>query len=153
MSDYELGDGLKAGVNGRIAGQMDDEAVRPPVGDFERAAVPGEPPVAGAQWDELYRRWEVWDDAAQEWVAVGEATGAPIAPGEENPLPSSLARVTLAADDLATEHVTPPERRLAEPGDAPEGAQWNEVLGRWERWDATADDWVEATEDNAPPPA
>lgn len=153
MSDYELGDGLKAGVNGRIAGQMDDEAVRPLVGDFERAAVPGEPPVAGAQWDELYRRWEVWDDAAQEWVAVGNETGAPIAPAEENPLPSSLARATLAADDLATEHVTPPEHRVAEPGEAPVGAQWNEVLGRWERWDATADDWVEATEDNAPPPA
>lgn len=150
MSEHELGDGLKAGVNGRIAGHMDDEAVRPPVGDFDRAAVPGEPPVPGAQWDELYRRWEVWDDAVQGWVAVGDEPGAPIAPAEENPLPSHLSRVTLAADDLATEHVTASERRLAEPGDAPEGAQWNEVLGRWERWDEGTEDWVEATPGTEP---
>lgn len=148
--EHEFGDGLKAGVNGRIAGRMDDEAVRPPVGDFDRAAVPGEPPVAGAQWDELYRRWEIWDEAAKDWVAVGDDPGAPIAPADENPLPSSLARVTLAADDLVTEHITPSEHRVPEPGLPPEGSQWNEVRGRWERWDAAADDWVEATDQNEP---
>jgi hypothetical protein len=150
MSDSEFGDGLKAGVNGRIAGHMDDEAVRPPVGDFDRAAVPGDPPVPGAQWDELYRRWEIWDDAAQDWVAVGDDLGASIAPGDENPLPAHLSRVTLAADDLAIEHVPTSEHRQAEPDDAPAGAQWNEVLGRWERWDAAYGDWVEATAQNEP---
>ena len=33
--------------------------------------------------------------------------------------------------------------RAAEPDAHVEGAQWNEILARWERWDDEAGDWVE----------
>lgn len=142
MSDYEFGDGLAAGVNARIAGDMADEAVRHPVEDLDRMGKPGEPPVPGAQWDELYRRWEHWDEAAQAWVVVGDDPGDDVAPGEENPLPPLLSRVMHEADALDAPPATPQEHRSPEPAEGPEGAQWNEVVGQWERWDDAANAWV-----------
>ena len=44
---------------------------REPVDDVDREGVQGEPPVPGAQWDEVHDRWEHWDEATQAWVVVG----------------------------------------------------------------------------------
>ena len=146
MSDQpsHLGDDL--GVNVGIVAGMGEEP-RPAVEDHRRVAPRGEPPVPGAQWDELHQRWEAWDDATETWLVVGDDPGR-VAPADENPLPSVLARSERLVDDLDTERVEAPERRQAEPDDAPRGAQWNEVAGRWERWDEGADAWVEAAHDD-----
>ncbi len=118
-----------------------------PIDDLHRNAKPGEPPVEGAQWDEVHRRWEVWDDAAGEWVVVGDG-GDGVAPADENPLPSLLAREVLLADDLDAEHHVVADVPRASPnGPTPRGAQWNEVTDRWERWDEATESWVEAPGD------
>ena len=44
----------------------DDENETDRVIDLDRMARPGDPPVAGAQWDELHGRWERWDEQAVE---------------------------------------------------------------------------------------
>lgn len=142
VSDYELGDGLAAGVDARMAGDMAHEAVRPPVDDLERVAQPGEPPVPGAQWDELHQRWERWDEDAQAWVVVGDAPGVDVAPPDENPLPPHLSRVAHAADELDDEPAVAAEHRRPEPDEGPAGAQWNEIVGHWERWDDATSAWV-----------
>jgi hypothetical protein len=130
-------------VVGRDAeGSQADERVI----DLERAAKPGPPPVAGAQWDELHRRWEVWDDAAQAWLAVREGSGERYLPLDEAPLPPPrLASELVHADDIdpLERHVIDIDRLAAPPQPVP-GAQWNEVVGRWERWDDASGDWVEA---------
>ena len=41
------------------------------VPEVERTPVPGPPPVAGAQWDEVHARWEAWDERIERWYVVG----------------------------------------------------------------------------------
>ena len=124
--------------------------------DLDRAAQPGSPPVPGAQWDELHRRWERWDEAAQGWRVVG-ASGEIVRPPSEGPVSSFLAgevarsaqpevvvdTADAAADDDGRVHILDVDRLAAPPQPVP-GAQWNEVRGRWERWDDVLEEWVEA---------
>jgi hypothetical protein len=120
------------------------EEPREPVADLPRAPLDAEPPVPGAQWDELHHRWEAWDEARQQWVVVGDG-GDPVDPAEENPLPPLLARELQHAEDLEAAEdpdVVDVARAPEPPGHVP-GAQWNEVVGRWERWDEAAGAWVE----------
>jgi len=142
----ELEETIGSSVHARLAAQAGEEPEEP-VDDLHRNAKPDEPPVEGAQWDEVHRRWEVWDEATGEWQVVGDAgDGVPIA--EENPLPSLLSRDLLLADDLEVEHQPVSDVERASPvGPAPRGAQWNEVNDRWERWDEATETWVEATGD------
>lgn len=101
-------------------------------------------PVAGAQWDELHRRWERWDEASQGWVVVGDDAGDGVEPADENPYPSLLARELHHADEL--DEVAEPDvddiARAAAPPEHVPGAQWNEIARRWERWDDVAGRWV-----------
>jgi hypothetical protein len=128
-------------VNARMAAHM-GEGPPDPVDDVGRQGMPGDPPVPGAQWDELHERWEQWDESAQAWVIVG-GTGDGVATEDENPVPSLLARELLHADELDSEHVPVPDvARAAEPDHGPPGAQWNEIEGRWDRWDEAAAAWV-----------
>lgn len=104
--------------------------------------------MPGAQWDELHNRWEHWDEESGAWVVVGDP-GSARAPGDENPLPPLLAREITLGDEVeaAGPHV-PDVGRAAKPtGPAPHGATWNEVVGRWERWDDAAEAWVEAVDE------
>lgn len=112
-----------------------------------RAPVPGDPPVAGAQWDGLHGRWERWDAAAERWVVVGDA-GDGIDPADENPLPAFLARELRLGDDIAETHHVIDLDRAPRPTQPLPGAQWNEVLARWERWDEAASAWVEVSSDH-----
>lgn len=115
--------------------------------DLARAALPGEPPVAGAQWDELHRRWETWDAVAEAWMIVGDDSGEPARPPAERLTPDFLARELLHADEAEAEVETPhilDVDRIVAPTQIVPGAQWNEVVGRWERWDELAEAWVEA---------
>ena len=122
------------------------------VDDLDRAARPGDPPVPGAQWDEVHRRWEHWDEATGTWVVVGDA-GDGVDPAVENPLPSTLARELVHADDLtAGDEPYVDVERGAEPVQASPGAQWNEVEQRWERWDDTAAAWVPVTDGSSGTP-
>jgi hypothetical protein len=50
-----------------------DARERPPVRDHRRHPTPGDPPEAGAQWNELAGRWERWDAGLGVWVVVGDA--------------------------------------------------------------------------------
>lgn len=129
--------------------------------DLDRAAQPGPPPVPGAQWDELHRQWERWDDDVQAWRVVGDAgddSGDIVRPPSEGPVSAFLAGevarsgqpeadtvVDTAAedDDDGRIHVIDVDR-LAAPPQPVLGAQWNEVRGRWERWDDVLEEWVEA---------
>lgn len=121
-----------------------DDAVPDPRAVPVPAPMPGPPPAEGAQWDEVHRRWEVWDDAQGAWVVVGDS-GTDVAPDEEPAIPPHLARLLVAdaerhgddADDGVIDL-----RRIPEPDEHVPGAQWNEVAGRWERWDDAADAWV-----------
>lgn len=111
----------------------------------------GEPPVPGAQWDEVHRRWERWDAEAQAWRVVGDP-GDGVDPADESDLPATLVRVlTHETEDIPDElrHAMPEHQvvRVPEPDEGPPGAQWNEVRGRWERWDDGAGAWVEAAVD------
>jgi hypothetical protein len=55
----------------------------------------------------------------------------------------SLARDLLHADEMELGHVEVADVvRAAEPAEGPPGAQWNEVEGRWDRWDDAAGAWV-----------
>src|SRR5262245_56907523 len=110
--------------------------------DIPRNPVPGDPPMPGAQWDEVHRRWERWNDDAQEWEVVGDEAGDGVAPEAENPLPALLARELARDDDL--EKARPADgdvARAAEPTEGPPGAQWNEITNRWERWDEATEAW------------
>jgi hypothetical protein len=140
VSDFEETYG--SSVSARMAAHA-GEGAHEPVDDVHRGAQEGEPPVPGAQWDELHERWEHWDEAAEAWIIVGDDTGDGVAPQDENPLPSLLARELLHADEQDLEHVTVADvARAAEPSDGPPGAQWNEVEGRWDRWDEATGAWV-----------
>ena len=142
----DLDDTYSSSVQARMASHAGEGPAKP-LDDLPRNAKPGEPPVEGAQWDEVHRRWEVWDEASGEWQVVGDA-GDGVAPVDENPLPPLLAREILLADDLDAEHHTVSDVARASPaGPAPRGAQWNEVTDRWERWDEATGSWVEATGD------
>jgi hypothetical protein len=139
VSDFEETYG--SSVNARMAAHAGED-LREPVDDVEREGVQGEPPVPGAQWDEVHDRWERWDEDAQAWVVVGDA-GDGVAPDEENPVPPLLARDLLHADEMDFQHMEVDDvARAAEPADGPPGAQWNEVEGRWDRWDEAAGTWV-----------
>lgn len=122
------------------------EGPHEPVDDLDRTAVKGEPPVPGAQWDEIHRRWERWDDGAQAWVVVGDDAGDGVAPLDENPLTPTLARELLHADEVEAAHAPAVDvGRAPAPTEALPGAQWNEVAERWERWDEASEAWVDAT--------
>jgi hypothetical protein len=147
----ELEETYGSSVNARMASHAGDGPAEP-VDDLARLPERGDPPVPGAQWDELHRRWEVWDDVAETWVVVGDDAGDGVAPEAENLLPPLLAREMLHADEVETQHQAVADVDRASPqGPAPRGAQWNEIVGRWERWDETAAAWVEATADSEPP--
>ena len=142
----ELEETFGSSVQARMASQLGEEEAEP-VDDLDRRAKPGAPPVEGAQWDEVHRRWEVWDDPTGEWQVVGDP-GDGVATADENPLPPLLAREVLLADELEAGHQVVPDVARASPvGPAPRGAQWNEVTDRWERWDEVTESWVEATGD------
>jgi len=114
--------------------------------DLDRPAT-REAPVPGAQWDELHERWEFWDEATHSWHSVDaegrhatrpEATGLP----QIEPLHASVSPVPADAEEDERPHLLDLDR-LAEPAVHVPGAQWNEVTGRWERWDDSAEAWVE----------
>jgi hypothetical protein len=140
VSDFEETYG--SSVNARMAAHV-GEGPHEPVDDVGRTAPPqGDPPVPGAQWDELHGRWEHWDETAQAWVIVGDR-GDGIAPEDENTMAPALARDLLHADEMELEHVEVADvARAAEPTEGPPGAQWNEVEGRWDRWDEATGAWV-----------
>jgi hypothetical protein len=142
-------DTFESSVHARMASHV-GEGPEEPVDDVERVALPGDPPVPGAQWDEVHHRWEVWDEDASTWRIVGDAgDGVPIA--DENPLPPLLARELLHAEEVEAAHLPVSDVDRSSPvGPAPRGAQWNEIEGRWERWDEATEAWVEATVDDDP---
>jgi hypothetical protein len=142
----ELEETYGSSVNARMAAHA-GEGASEPVDDLGRAPEYGDPPVPGAQWDELHRRWEVWDEGTETWVVVGDDAGDGVAPEEENLLPPLLAREVLHAEEVeARPHPTVHDVDRSSPqGPAPRGAQWNEIVGRWERWDEETEAWVEAT--------
>lgn len=145
MRRWTGGRTLEAVAPGPADGARRDE----PTIDLTRARQPDEPPVPGAQWDEVRGQWEVWDDAAQAWGVVGDQTGARILPLDELPMTPLLDRELHRADPVdesEEDHVIDVDR-LAAPTQAVPGAQWNEVVGRWERWDDAAGAWVEARAD------
>lgn len=130
--------GVAADDPGRSQG--DDATI-----DLTRAPQPASPPLPGAQWDEVRGQWEVWDEAAQAWTVLGDATGAHVEPLHELPLlPPDLPPAQ--EPDPLEQHVIDIDR-LAAPSEPVPGAQWNEVTGRWERWDEAAGAWVEARSD------
>jgi hypothetical protein len=116
--------------------------------DLTGAARPDQTPVPGAQWDELHGRWERWDEAVGSWVIVGgDDGGRLVLPPDESVVPAFFARELHHLDELEAEaeesHIIDVDR-LAAPQRPVPGAQWNEVVGRWERWDEAASAWVEA---------
>ena len=142
----ELEETYGSSVNARMASHV-GEGPSDPVDDVARVAEPGDPPVEGAQWDEVHRRWEVWDDATQAWAVVGDP-GDGVHPDAEEPHTALLARELHHADEAIREDdVVTDIPRDAPSGPAPRGAQWNEVTGRWERWDEASASWVEAVVD------
>ena len=142
----ELEETYGSSVNARMASHVGEHHAEP-VDDVGRMAEKGEPPVEGAQWDEVHERWEVWDDAVEQWVVVGDP-GDGVDPGEENPYTPLLARELRLADEVTSHHeVVADIPRGAAPGPAPRGAQWNEVTARWERWDEASESWIEAPAD------
>jgi len=147
VSDFDETYG--SSVHARMAAHV-GEGGHEPVDDLDRAGVKGEPPVPGAQWDELHQRWERWDADTETWVLVA-GVGDGVAPADENPLGSTLARGLLAADELEADSERVPDvPRVPEPPTRPPGAQWNEIVGRWDRWDEAAGAWVPATSDPEP---
>ena len=114
-----------------------------------RSGGPGPAPVRGAQWNERRRRWEVWDDAARAWMIVGDEPGERILALDDAELPPLLARELLHAEEIDTpdHHVVDIDRAPPPPRPVP-GAQWNEVVGRWEQWDQAVGAWVEAVADD-----
>jgi hypothetical protein len=91
----------------------------------------------------VHGRWEHWDEEAGAWVVVGDDPGDGVDPADENPLPPLLARELLVADELEAHHESLDDiERAAEPAAGPDGAQWNEVAGRWDRWDEGTGTWV-----------
>lgn len=124
---------------GRQNREPDDRII-----DLRRVAPAGPPPVPGAQWDELRSQWVCWDEPSQRWLVVGGDGRAQPAP-DERLLPPRLARELLHAEEIdpIEDHVIDIDRIATPPRPMP-GAQWNEVAGRWERWDAATGAWVEA---------
>ncbi|MET0902902.1 MAG: hypothetical protein ABWZ52_06675 [Acidimicrobiales bacterium] len=153
MAGGDFDDAFGSSVNARMASHA-GEGPTEPVDDLPRAAVRGEPPVPGAQWDEVHLRWEHWDEETETWVIVGDDVGDGIPTSEESSLPAVLARDLLHADEMEADHEVVRDVDRASPsGPAPPGAQWNEVAVRWERWDEASASWVEAVDDPAAPEA
>jgi hypothetical protein len=116
--------------------------------DLTSTARPDRAPVPGAQWDELHGVWECWDDAVESWVIAGGTEGGRLVPRPDgNVVPPFLRREIEHLEEIEAEaeaaHIIDVDR-LAEPPRPMRGAQWNEVLGRWERWSDEAGAWVEA---------
>lgn len=117
------------------------------IDDVDRLPVPGAPPVPGAQWDEVHARWEVWDRSSAHWVVVAAAAAAMPVPVEE------MEREPAGLDSLFGTETPEPSgddrwiidlRAQPTPGDQIAGVQWNEVVGRWERWDDRTGRWIPA---------
>ena len=124
-----------------MAEQRDDHVVDL---DLDRQPRPAGPRVWGAQWDELRGVWERWDEQSQAWVVVGEGTPVP-----QPEVGSALAATSPPdLDDGAAHiggHVIIDLDRVPRPEEpAVPGAQWNEVVGRWEVWSESAGRWVDA---------
>ncbi|MGQ0432189.1 MAG: hypothetical protein ACT452_07260 [Microthrixaceae bacterium] len=109
--------------------------------DLDARRERSEAPVPGAQWDEVHGRWQHWDDVTQSWLVVGAET--PVPP------PAIAPDIAMGATDMAAllqdedpDDVVIDIDRLAAPPQPVPGAQWNEVMGRWERWDDAASEWV-----------
>ena len=126
-----------------VARNANDPMHDDPHVDLDRLAVPDDPPVPGAQWDEVHGRWEIWDEDAQAWFIL-TASGRERRPPVEA-IPSFLAREANRDDEIEDDvvHIIDVDRIVA-PSQPVPGAQWNEVVGRWERWDDAAGAWVEA---------
>lgn len=102
--------------------------------------------MPGAQWDELHGLWERWDERSGSWKPVGDAAD-PRRPSPPDPLPAILARELQHEAELDAEeeadHIIDIDR-IALPERPVPGAQWNEVVGRWEVWSEAAGAWEEA---------
>jgi hypothetical protein len=113
-------------------------------GGVVRTPIPGPPPIPGAQWDEVRAVWMRW--IGEEWVEVEEHIDGPTLgdPIEDVVLPAALAYDLAVAKelDLTTDEVVI-DLRAPEPTVKVPGAQWNEVAGRWERWDDDARTWLQ----------
>lgn len=124
-----------------MAEQRDDHVIDL---DLDRVARPTGPRVSGAQWDELRGVWERWDEEAQTWVVVGE--GTPVPTPDIAPEIAMVSPPPASDDDRhSSGHATIDLDRAPRPkgGEVP-GAQWNEVVGRWEVWSESAGRWVDA---------
>jgi hypothetical protein len=147
---YELRAALAGATKRRDRAPMGANEGDIPIDVRDRKTVPqpGPPPRPGAQWDEVYARWEVWDEAAGGWVVLrddGEGTLA----DDELDLPALLVHELVHAKDIdLREHVVD-VHRTPEPAEKVPLAQWNEVAARWERWDIRRGAWVEVEADVA----
>jgi hypothetical protein len=140
MAGGPINDDLRSHASITVSGIEDARRRTAPIADVRRLPEPAQPPVEGAQWDEVHGRWERWDEATRSWVVVGD-DGDGVAPADENPLPPQLARALAGEPDPADAGpgVAP------EPSAGPSGAQWDEVRGTWVRWDAVAGAWVDVS--------
>jgi len=62
----------------------------------------------------------------------------------------SLLHSSILSDMVGEKAVTrvTDAKRAPSPSERPvAGAQWNEITGRWERWDAATNDWVAVPDD------
>jgi hypothetical protein len=128
----------------QVAGHVRATAV---VEEHPRPPKPGPPPLTGAQWDEVRGQWIRWVDDETGWVVVEEHPDHAVLgdPVDDVVLPAGLAHDLVVSHDLDLRHdevvidLVAPEPTVRVPG-----AQWNEIMARWERWDWAANDWVEA---------
>lgn len=115
--------------------------------DLDRMARPGDPPVPGAQWDEVHGRWERWDDQRDCWEVVSDAAESQ-RPAVEGLVPAPVVPEPYHGDALAADeeadHIVDIDR-IALPERPVPGAQWNEVVGRWEVWSEAAGAWVDVS--------
>lgn len=108
--------------------------------DLDGHWAPPQAPVPGAQWDEVHGCWQRWDDATQSWLVVGAETPVP-PPAIPADIAMGAAEMAGLLEDDPDDLVIDVDRLAAPPQPVP-GAQWNEVMGRWERWDDSAAEWV-----------
>ena len=134
------------GVEGNQSiGQQMQQEKREPVTDEVRVAMPGRTSGRGCP---VGRAAPAVGALGRGLSGLGRdrrRTGDGVDPASENPLPPLLARELHLAEELEAEDLPPvPDvDRTPEPDEGPPGAQWNEVLARWERWDEASGAWVE----------
>lgn len=109
--------------------------------DLAPYRAPSQAPVPGAQWDEVHGCWQHWDDATRSWLVVGADTPIPPPAIAPDIAMGAAEMAGLLEDDDPDDLVIDVDRLAAPPQPVP-GAQWNEVMGRWERWDDAAAEWV-----------